>query len=298
MTSFDEARRAALMGDLLRHLLGRPVELLPFEQVRERLRLRSIVDRGTQEVRLDRIVGTLGRPGEFNRAFLPRLEALRERWDGAKELAEGPAGFPPVELYAVGEAYFVVDGHHRVSVARSLGAETIEAHVSEFVTPVPLGADEAVEDVLLKSGLADFLEVTGLAPGGAGELGVTVANGYQRLLEHINMHRFFLGVSSGRAEVAWPEAVASWRDTVCRPMIAIIRSSGILESFPGRTETDLYLFTMDHLHYLRQEYGESSVAPAQAVEEYAAMHRPDRSLAARLRRWWRRLAPARTGPSE
>ncbi len=129
-SGFESARRAALITDLLAVLAGRPTDLLPFETVRRELGLRHLVDRGIRQVPLDWIVGTLGRPGELNRAFFPRDEALRDRWDRLRDLAEGPVGFPPVELYQVAQVYFVVDGHHRVSVARSLGAPTIEAHVT------------------------------------------------------------------------------------------------------------------------------------------------------------------------
>jgi len=114
VTRFDAARRAALVQDLLGVLKGRPVDLLPFDRVRAGLRLKHIVDRGLHDVPLERIVGTLGREREFNREFLPREEALRDRWEEVEELAEGPAGFPAVELYKVGDAYFVVDGHHRL----------------------------------------------------------------------------------------------------------------------------------------------------------------------------------------
>jgi hypothetical protein len=134
-SDFNAARRAALMTDLLAFLTGRPTDLLPFETVRRGLELRHLVDRGIHEVPLDRIVGTLGRPGELNRAFLPRDEALKDRWDRLMNLAEGPHGFPPMELYKVGQACFVVDGHHCVSVARALGAPSIEAHVTELLTP-------------------------------------------------------------------------------------------------------------------------------------------------------------------
>ena len=84
---FDAARRAAVMSDLLRQVRGRPAELLPFDEVREGLGLRHLVDRGLQEVPLERIVGTLGRARTFSRAFLPRDEALRQRWSEVEELA-------------------------------------------------------------------------------------------------------------------------------------------------------------------------------------------------------------------
>jgi hypothetical protein len=287
MIRFDSARRAALMEDLVGFLLRRPLDLLPFDQVRERLRLRHLVDRGVQEVPLERIVGTIGREREFNRAFLPRVEALRDRWEGIKELAEGPLGFPPVELYQVGEAFFVLDGHHRVSVARALGAPTIEARVKEFLTPVPLESDTSVEELLLKRGLADFLETTGLVPEQPDEFRVTVANGYERLLDHINVHRYFLGIQAGR-ETSWSEAVESWRDTVYRPMLETIRRSEVLEEFPGRTESDLYLFTMDHLHHLRQRYASDTLSAERAVQHFSLLHRGRHRLREKLSAWWTR----------
>lgn len=264
MGVFDAARRAALVQDLLRLLLGRPLDLLPFEQVRERLRLRHVVDRGIHEVPLDRIVGTLGREREFNRAFLPRDEALRERWENAERLAEGQVGFPTVEIYKVGEVYFVVDGHHRVSVARRLEQATIEARVKEFLTPVALSAEDSIEEIVLKSGLADFLEATGLTQSGPDDYVTTSPSGYERLLEHIGVHRWYRGIELGRP-VSWNEAVGSWRTSVFEPMIATIRRSGVLEEFPDATETDLYLFTMSHLHHLRERYGAEVVTPDKAV---------------------------------
>lgn len=284
MVGFESARRAALIADLLGVLVGRPTDLLPFDEVRRGLGLKHLIDRGLHEVPLDRIVGTLGRPGEFNRAFLPRDEALRDRWDRLRNLAEGPMGFPPVELYKVDQAYFVVDGHHRVSVARSLEAPTIEAHVTEFLTPVPLTPGASVEEILLKSGLAAFLEATGLLPAGSDEYRTTVPDGYERLLEHIRVHGYYRGIEQGR-DIPWSEEVASWRDRVYRPMIGIIRGSGILEEFPGRTETDLYLYVMDHLHKLRQQYGNPALPPEVAVEDFEQQAVPPKA-AGWGRRWW------------
>jgi hypothetical protein len=287
VTRFDTARLSAFMQDLLAHVTGRPADLLPFEAVREGLQLRHMVDRGIEEVPLELIVGTLGREREFNRAFLPRDDALRDRWEDVQGLAEGPRGFAPVELYKVGDAYFVVDGHHRVSVAKALGTPSIEARVEEFLSPLPLAPGETLEEVLLKRSLAEFLEVTGLNPADPSEFVVTVPNDYERLLEHISVHRYYRGIELGR-EVSWPEAVSSWRDTVFEPMVSTIRSSGVLEEFPGHTEADLYLFTMDHLHNLRERYAGKRVPPALAVRHFRFFYGADPSLRQRLAGWWRR----------
>ena len=211
MTRFDAARRAALIQDLLAQARGRPTDLLPFDAVRERLKLRNVVDRGVQEVPLDRVVGTVQREREFNRAFLPREEALRGRWREVEDMAEGLRGFPPVELYRVGDAYFVVDGHHRVSVAGALGAPTIEARVKEFATPVPLSSDASIEDILSREGLAGFLETTALTPGSPDEFRATEPDAYERLLEHIAVNRHFRGI-----EGAPRDSVAGSRPLLAR----------------------------------------------------------------------------------
>lgn len=267
MTEFDDARRRALRVDLLRLVRGLPRNLLPFEAVREKLRLRHTIDRGTVEVPIDRIVGTMGRDRDFNRLFLPREESLRDRWDGVRDLAVGSEGFPAVELYKVGDAYFVLDGHHRVSVARALDAQTIEAHVREFVTDVPVEPDDSLERLALRRGRADFVSATGL------DVEATEPDAYERLLDHISVHACLVGK-------AWTEGVQSWRENVYEPMLAIIRRSGVMEHFPGRTETDLYLYAMDHLYFLRERSSEAE--PAEAVGE---MQKVRPSWSDRWRKW-------------
>ncbi|MCB1056948.1 MAG: hypothetical protein KDD11_15720, partial [Acidobacteria bacterium] len=195
MSRFDRARRLSRLRRFLNRFgAAEPLRLLPFEEVRKSLKLRHLVDRGIEEVPLEKIIGSLGRALEFDRAFLPRRESSRQRWERLARLADGPVGFPPVDLYQVGDAYFVVDGHHRISVLQSLGAPSVEAHVKEFLTPVPLAPEDSIEGVILRRGQADFLEATGLVPKDERELLVTVGDGYERLLDHISVHRYFRGI--------------------------------------------------------------------------------------------------------
>ncbi|MEM9293680.1 MAG: hypothetical protein AAGD01_18515 [Acidobacteriota bacterium] len=269
---FDSARRAAVIQDLLGALRDEPVDLLPFDEVRESLHLRHLVDRGIYEVPLDQVVGSFNRTREFNRAFLPRRAGQRERWKRIEALAKGSEGFPPVELYKVRDAYFVIDGHHRISVLRALEAPTVEAWVKEFLTPVPLSPEESIEEVVSKAGLADFLEATGLDASAEASYRTTAAGGYERLLEHIVVHRHYLGVEQQR-EIPWREAVSSWRDRVYQPVIEVVRQRRVLEQFPQRTETDLYLFTMDHWHLLRERYGDEQVDAQRAVHHLSRKRR-------------------------
>jgi hypothetical protein len=278
--SFDEAKRAAFLKDLMSFFQRKPVDLLPFEEVKERLHLKQLVDRGVQEVPLSQIVGSLGRQNEFNRLFMPREESLRKRWEEVRQLAEGPQGFPPVELYFVPDVYFVVDGHHRISVARSVGAETIEAVVKEFRSVVRLTPETSIEEIINKTALADFLETAGLVQKSSTDYVVTVPNGYEKLLNHISVHRYYRGIELDRP-VSWEEAVQSWRRSVYVPMIRIIRKHKILEDFPGSTETDLYLAIMDHLHYLKERAAPGKVGRARAAKEFS-----EEMKRSKKQKWW------------
>jgi hypothetical protein len=93
-------------------------------------------------VQVEKIGGSVGRRGAFDRSFLPARASVGERWKRIDRVFHRGEDLPPVELYRIREAYFVLDGHHRVSVARYHGVPTVEAVVTEFrpkllAPPVP-----------------------------------------------------------------------------------------------------------------------------------------------------------------
>ncbi len=255
--AFSQARRRAffqrVLGFVTRHP---PSTLLSLEQVRSKLRIHGQHYRGLATIPIDRIVGSAGRYLEFNREFLPTQEFLRGRWRQVYELANGATGFPPIDVYKVGDVYFVRDGHHRVSVLKELGADEVEATVTELETAVPLSADVAEADLDLKEEYATFLEVTALdlqRPGQ--EIEFTLPGQYCKLHEHIAVHRYFLGQHEER-EIPYAEGVERWYDEVYVPLLQLIHDEGILQQFPGRTEADLYLWIIEHRHYLGERYGQ------------------------------------------
>jgi len=269
------------VGELLGALRSRPNDLVPFREIQQQLKLSHMVDRGIREIPLAAIVGSLNRTQDFDRAFLPRDESLHERLRRLRAHTEF-AGYAPVELYQVGGAYFVVDGHHRIAVARAVRATAIEAHVWEFPTAVDVEPGDSLDGILAKAGARNFQEATGLSATAEDDFTLTSPAGYDRLLEHIATHQFFLGID-GVCTHTWEEAVASWLATVYRPVVRVIRERRLLDDFPGRTEADLYLWVVDRLHHLRREYGDDSLGPELAV--------PQRPWWQRWLRWWRRRRP-------
>lgn len=275
---FRLARRKARMRDLMSRLTGRRDDLLVFDDVRQALALAHPKMEQLKEIPLDSIVGTVNRYYDFNRQFNPMLDSDEERWAKVKELME-VQGLDPIEVYQVDDLYFVLDGNHRVSVSRHFGSETIEAYVKEFRTDIDLEPDDDIQDVVLKAEWKELMADTQLywvRP--EVDIKVTLPGRYDEVKEHIAVHRYYMGQERGE-EIPIEEASASWVDNVYLPAVEAIREQKLLEDFPGRTETDLYLWLKKHQHELENDWD-------RAV--------PDSDAAADLtsrfgERFWRRL---------
>lgn len=267
--AFSQARRRVFFQRVLSFFgRGQPAGLLSLGQVRDKLKIRGQHYAGLQEIPIDEIVGSVGRYHEFNRAFLPTQEFIRERWKGIYEAAHGQTGLPAIDVYRVGGVYFVRDGHHRVSVLKELGAKTVEATVTELETPVALSPDIAEEDLDLKAEYAHFLLETGLdSLRPDQQIEFTLPGQYPKLQEHIAVHRHYLGLREER-EIPTAEAIARWYDEVYCPVVQVIQEEQVLDHFPGRTEADLYLWIIEQRHYLAERYGKD-IPMEQAAAEFS-----------------------------
>jgi uncharacterized ParB-like nuclease family protein len=271
------------MQDVLAQLSGRSDDLLSFDHVREQLHLSEPTQGATlQEIPVDKIVGSVGRYLDFNRAFLPRAQIDPGRWIHIERL-HGKIELPPIDVFQVGDVYFVQDGNHRVSVARSRKQKTIRAHVIEIPVRVPFGSDVSPDDLILKAGYAEFLEKTSLDRScPEQQIELTRPGGYRSLLQHIEVHQFYMGLRS-RHYPTLAEAAADWYRSVYLPVVDIICNSTILKQFPGRTVADLYLWIAENRARLQIGYGVSEEAQ-EAIDDFAQEHRVPA-----IRRWVRRL---------
>ncbi|MFN2168730.1 MAG: hypothetical protein ACK2U9_21055 [Anaerolineae bacterium] len=253
---YFKVRRKVFFEELLGLVRGRSPELLSFEAVQSALKIRQQIESRTPEnIPLDRIVGSVGRYRDFTREFLPKASVNQYRWRSIDTAMQGMMGLPPIEVYQIGDVYFVKDGNHRVSVARANGFKTIEAYVTRLETSVPITTETRAEDLVMKAAYADFLRQTNLdelRPDA--EVEVTEVGSYHELLLHIEVHRHYMGLEQQR-EIPWQEAVASWYDNVFLPVAAAIWASDIMEHFPGRTAADLYLWVCRHREELAREHG-------------------------------------------
>ena len=250
-----QARRSAFVQDILATFARRPADLLSFEDVQQKLQLGPLHYLDPQEVPLDQIVGSVGRYADFTRAFFPRQDRLQSRWQQIEDLLAAGRELPPIELYKVGQVYFVRDGNHRVSVARQRGRSTLKACIWEYETDVPLEPDSNVDDLLRRTAHVAFLEHTQiehLYP--RAQIRLTQPGGYEDLLREIEAYQqIFSGID--KREIASDEAVTLWYEIRYTPIVEIIRQSRVLQYFPGRTETDLYLWLCRNLRELEETYG-------------------------------------------
>ncbi len=277
---FKAARLKSFFRDVLAFLTGRPNTLLAFDEVKEKLRIGGPIYRGVRPVPVAAIVGSVDRYHDFDRAFLPKQEHTVDRWHRVNRAWYEDINLPPVLLYKVGDVYFVVDGNHRVSVAREQGQQYIDADVRECSVKVPVTPDLRPEDLEILGARVEFLERSGLdqlRPAAAASLEVTVLGGYDRLLEHMAVHRYFMGLDFQR-DITEAEAVEHWYDTVYQPVVDEVCTSGMLEELPGKTEADFYLWIMDHRHYLVQQGRAELVEPGQVAEEFVRQYRDTKTL--------------------
>ncbi|HYI25783.1 MAG TPA: hypothetical protein VD767_10265 [Thermomicrobiales bacterium] len=265
---FDRARQKAFRRDLLATINRRPNDLLPFHELRRRLQPESESYRGLQTVPTAQIVGSMDRYGDFDRAFLPRHKSTRGRWTNVDRAYHSDIRLPPVQLYKVGDIYFVKDGNHRVSVAREHGVEFIDAEVIEGHVRVPLTPTMSTPELLLQAEYAEFLRRTDLdrlQPDH--DIRPTALGRYDEIWQDIVLHQAWLSSIRG-APVNVHDAVDDWYRHNYLPIVDIVRDRGVLEAFPDLTEADIYLWVMRHRDVLEERDGQD-VGPVESAEDYA-----------------------------
>lgn len=133
---YARTKRKAFVSHLMNHAIGRAEcnQLLSFATYYNQLKNASRLSQGIQLVCVNQIKGSLNRHHDFDANFTPKTEESKVRWLNIREAYSDGRSLPPVNLHKIGDIYFVEDGHHRVSVARFLGQEMIEAHVTEYET--------------------------------------------------------------------------------------------------------------------------------------------------------------------
>jgi hypothetical protein len=257
-SDFSRQRTRASFMRILALLKAQNDEMLSLGDVRALVRPTTETYRGMKVIPIERIVGSEGRFKDFNRAFLPRHDAMAKRWISVDVAHYRSVELPPIKVFEVGGVYFVRDGNHRVSVAKSRGAEFIDAEVISLASEVKLTPAMGMEE--LKRAVIDFekrrfLATTKLhAQRPQACLEFSEVGRYDELLAHIREHKWYINLKKTE-EIPFEQAAVSWYDTVYEPIARIIREGGLLARFAAATEADLYVYVGRHWSELVKQYG-------------------------------------------
>jgi hypothetical protein len=237
---FLRARRHAAMARVAARLRGEPDDvrqILPYEEVIQALGFVSEHPVGPRVVTLDEIVGTVDRTRDFDRSFRPTSGRLRSRWEGIAAAMRRGESMPPVDLLRIGEVFFVRDGHHRVSVARALGRDDIDAFVTEVVTRV--GAEQTITYAQLpfKSLERVFFERVPLPEHARSEIQLTDSWDYARLAENVEAWGFRTSQDRGEP-INRRETAYLWLENEYRPVVEMLREADLIGAC---TETEAYM---------------------------------------------------------
>ena len=277
-------------------------ELLVFEEVRRRLHLGAPQVETTDTIRVADIIGTVNRAGDFDGCFRPRDPHLAARIRQIRD--RNPDAFnQPIDVVRVDRAYFVADGHKRVSIARETGVEFIDARISRAPSIYEMAPGVAPESIDLTSREQRFREESGLmAAVPAARFAVSEPIGYPELREAIDSYAYELSQRLGRL-LSREEAAALWYECVYRPTVAAAQRARASELLRCCTEADLFL----SLHSQSRQLWGTESAPAQEeadrlVAKLIDKVNPDPSVIGRLVQRARRrrvpeLLPQRSSPT-
>ena len=264
-SDFTRARGRAILSQIQYFLNTDRNKLLSFNDVKDILKPKNEVYRGSQVVQIKMIVGSEGRYHDFNKFFLPKREHMRQRWQKVDEAHIKDIILPPIQLYEIGGVYFVRDGNHRVSVAKTQGVEFIDAEVTSLATEInlkPSMTTEELRDALIAYEKSIFYEKTEFGDlTNYNALDFSSPGRYDVIYNHILVHKYYLNENI-EEEIPFSDALVSWYNNVYNPGVAIIREQWLLANFPGRTEADLYVWIIKHWDFLKKKYGAYSLAKA------------------------------------
>ena len=239
-SDFSRARRRQVLARLAARLRREPDDvslILPFDEVVSALGRAGERRLGLQSIALDSIVGTVDRSREFDRSFRPTTRRVRRRWERiAKAMRSGEA-MPPIAVYRVGDMHFVEDGHHRVSVARQLGLDTIDAYATEIRTEVGAEGEVALRDLALKSHERLFFERVPLPPKARSRIQLPNKSRYADFAEGIEAWGF-RAMQAQRRFMSREEVAEIWFREEYEPVVEMLREAGLIGS--GITETEAY----------------------------------------------------------
>jgi hypothetical protein len=275
--AFDRERRRRALSRLaarMRFEADDVSSMLPFEEVVAALGATSRHSKGEQVIPLDAIVGTVDRRrGDFDRSFRPS-PTTRGRWERIAEARKRGEAMPPIDVFQIGDLYFVQDGHHRVSVARAVGDKDINANVVEVRTKLGANRELRMRDLPLKAHERVFHERVPLPAAARARIELSDEWRYAQLATLIESWGYRASLERERL-LSRPELAKLWFEEEYVPLVDILREAGL---GGGGTETERYLrvamlrFLLLQRHDWTEDMAERLMNPSPAAEQDTMAH--------------------------
>ena len=258
-SDFSKARNKALFNEIQHLLTPEEASLISLNDVKQLLKPKAETYQGMKVIPIDKIVGSEGRYKDFDNHFFPKSNFLKQRWERVDEAAIKDIILPPIKVYELSGVYFVRDGNHRVSVAKSRGTEFIDAEVVSLQSEIKLKNPNNMADIVRQ--IVNYEKRVFYAETGFGDitdywcLDFSTPGRYDVIYNHILTHKYYINQNK-EEEVTMEEAILSWFNTVYLPLVTSIRKKHILHNFPKRTLADLYVWIVRYWDDLKQKFGD------------------------------------------
>ncbi|MDQ1423987.1 MAG: hypothetical protein QOD72_1485 [Acidimicrobiaceae bacterium] len=237
---FLRMRRRQVLAKLAHKLSREPDDvslILPFDEVVAALGYEGEQFVGLKTIKLSALVGTVDSRRDFDRRFRPTSARVRERWERLALAQRRGEPMPPIDVYRVGDMYFVRDGHHRVSIALASGQTTIDAYVTEVRTTLPPKDIRTRRDLLCKSYERMFISRVPLSPAARAKITVSDPWSYAELGENVEAWGFRY-IQHERRFCDRTEIAKRWFAEEYTPVVKMLRDADLLGS---GTEAEAYM---------------------------------------------------------
>lgn len=264
---FNKAHRHAVFQGLFSTFRWSNPDLLSFYEVTKLIRPEAESYRGMQTIPVKQIIGSENRYHDFSSAFYPKNASLERRWESVDAARIDDVILPPISVYKLGDCYFVRDGNHRVSVARTKGVEFIDAEVVELTSKIPLEEGITLNEIRKRVVAYErqrFIEQFNPTYLPMDRIVFTSPGSYPEMVNHILVHKYYMNLDK-TDEIPFEEGARDWFEHVYLPIAEAIEKEHLLSEFPGQTEADLYMWLVrrwDEMKRLNIGATESDAAKA------------------------------------
>ena len=272
---FNKAKNKAFFNEIQHFLSPEEATLISLNDVKQMIKPTNETYVGMKTIPIEKIVGSEGRYNDFDNRFFPKSSHLKNRWEHVDQAAIQAIDLPPIKVYEIAGLYFVRDGNHRVSVAKSRGTEFIDAEVVSLQSEIVLKKPDNINDIVRQ--IINYEKRVFYSETGFGDitdywcLDFSRTGRYDVIYNHILTHKYYMNLHKSE-EITMEDAILSWFNNVYMPLAVNINKRHILRSFPHRTIGDLYVWIVRYWGDLKTKFGDD-VPIEEAVNNFTKKYK-------------------------